>query len=544
MTTETLVPDGISSTNDYALYLWETETEWYKNLVEFAEQGKTWGLHAYLSLDIQLNSGLAICGMCSTFAHSYTATWYASELGDVQDRDNWTACKSCMKIRLHHQMFGWSMASYLASRYNTNDIIPDILLEESTVSRADCVACGDLLPEDQDQVPPRWRVTTAYDKYYEQQVVHIHDTATCNDCKEQFIVMNYGNRTPANAIHMNITNLDGALICDRCWEQHDTSNYEVCERCSCWTHETRWSDARDSSLCTNCYDNYIDCDDCGYDYHEDDGHTCEDEYDGESDGNGWISNYSYKPKPIFHGEAPYHMGIELEVEDKQQSGRGDMAEIISNKLGTDVVYHKWDGSLSNGFEIVTHPLSLDYYHNMDWSWLEDLKDNGFRSWNTRTCGLHVHISRTAFRGSSTLTGEAHQLRFLKFIYDNQRQACRIAGRVSEWAKWDDKGNLVAKVKKGINSAGHYSAVNTENSFTIEIRIFKGSLRKERILSAIEFTHAVTEFTRSLKIVPKDKPLSWSRFVAYVVSESNTYPNLLTIINETFDREEASTSVED
>ena len=238
------------------------------------------------------------------------------------------------------------------------------------------------------------------------------------------------------------------------------------------------------------------------------------------------------------------MGMELEVESRGRYDVADGAEHVLDKLGSDRIYCKWDGSLANGFEIVTHPHSLDEWHKLDWSFLDDLKGMGFRSWNTKTCGLHVHVSRTAFRGSSTLTSEAHELRFLKFIYDNQRQSCRIAGRESAYAKWDDKGNLIAKVKQGANNAGHYSAVNTENTFTIEVRIFKGSLRKERVLSAIEFVHAVVEYTRSLRIVPKNKPLSWSRFVAWLLNESNNYPNLITIIDESFDRDESLVSVED
>lgn len=543
MTTEVLVPEGISNTNDYALYLWETESPWYKTLIQLANEGQSWGLHAYLSLDIKLNPGFSICNVCYSFGPQYTATWYSDP--DRGEPYQWSGCKSCFQNRFLATPFGWSMYTFITHIHDVRDALPDFLFEESTETRADCEACGDLLPEEQDSAPRGWGALFAYGKDYTQHVVHFRDTLKCDDCKENFIVFNYGHRRGTADLYMEMTKLNTSHICSSCWENYDPGEYEICNQCGCFTKELKWSDCRDEDLCSNCYDNYIECNDCGYDYHEDDGHECDyDSDDGEGDGRGWISNYSYKPAPIFHGEAPYHMGIELEVEDKQQSGRGDMAEIISNKLGRDVVYHKWDGSLSNGFEIVTHPLSLDYYHNMDWSWLEDLKEAGFRSWNTRTCGLHVHISRKAFRGNSTLTGEAHQLRFLKFIYDNQRQACRIAGRVSEWAKWDDKGNLIAKVKKGVNSAGHYSAVNTENSSTIELRIFKGSLRKERILSAIEFTHAVTEFTRSLKIVPKDKPLSWSRFVAYVVNESNNYPNLLTIINETFDREEVTTSVED
>jgi hypothetical protein len=123
---------------------------------------------------------------------------------------------------------------------------------------------------------------------------------------------------------------------------------------------------------------------------------------------------------------------------------------------------------------------------------------------------------------------------MKLIYDNQRQVERIAGRSNNnYATFQDKGKLVPKLKEGNQTNGRYSAINTENDATLEVRVFKGSLRKERVLSAIEFVTASVEYTRDLKVTSKNQALSWLRFTAYVSQNLETYPNLATIMTESF-----------
>jgi hypothetical protein len=207
---------------------------------------------------------------------------------------------------------------------------------------------------------------------------------------------------------------------------------------------------------------------------------------------------------------------------------------------------KDDGSLSDGFEVVTHPHTLtEYQSNFNWEFIPKLKREGYRSWNTDTCGLHVHVSRTAFgeglvpwnspnRDQLILKKQAHELRFMKLIYDNQRQVERIAGRSgNHYATFGDKGRLVHKLKFGTQSDGRYSAINTANDSTLEVRVFKGSLRKERVLSALEFVAASVEYTRDLKVTSRNQALSWLRFTAYVSDNLETYPNLALIMSESF-----------
>jgi hypothetical protein len=153
----------------------------------------------------------------------------------------------------------------------------------------------------------------------------------------------------------------------------------------------------------------------------------------------------------------------------------------------------------------------------------------------------VHIGKVAFEKDSKGSRVAHEVRFTKFIYDNEMQVERISGRGSNtYATFADKGNIVRKVKFQDQRDSRYSVVNVYNESTYEVRIFRGSLRKERVLSGIEFVQAVAEHTRNMKVVAKHKPFAWSHFVSFVVNNAETYPNLLTIINESFERVNAET----
>ena len=238
------------------------------------------------------------------------------------------------------------------------------------------------------------------------------------------------------------------------------------------------------------------------------------------------------------------MGFELEVEVLDGSIR-DHAESVINALG-EHAYLKSDGSLDHGFEIVTHPHSLDSYRKeFAFESFRKFRQGGLRSWNTSTCGLHVHVSRTAFgipydnrtdRADLIKSRQLHELRFIKLIYDNQRQVTRLAGRNTHYANFNDKGNLHHKVMRGYDDGGRYSAVNTQNENTLEVRLFKGSLNEKRVLMALEFVHSAVEYTRDLKVNATNKALSWVAFSGYIHERSEQYPHLHALMIHTLERD--------
>jgi hypothetical protein len=375
---------------------------------------------------------------------------------------------------------------------------------------------------------------------------HVGCAVQCDGCQiyyrgDRWTNSNHPERYRVNTIENN-------NYCEFCTDQWklDNPDYTQCEN-SCYVandDDLRWSDYHSTSLCTPCYDIEIECDDCGSCYHQDDSHSCDnDDYDSSYPSSEFVHSYSYKPNPNFFGDGEYYMGLELEVEDTNDNYT-EGAEVAFTAMNPSRFkkyrgYLKSDGSLSRGFEIVSHPHTLkEFQDNFPWQMLTDLKKLRFRSWNTSTCGLHVHVSRTAFEDDN------HQIRFVKLIYDNQRQVQRIAGRTSNYATFSDKGHIIPKVKFKNQSNGRYAAVNVEPEDTVEVRVFRGSLHIPRVLSALEFVDSAVQYTKELKIIPKDKPLSWVRYVGFISANSNKYPNLFDIINRSFDNESPSENVED
>jgi len=475
-------------------------------------------------------TGVGLCGRCSYPRHLFVSS---------NEENQSPRCQECH------------------NRYNSEDVILTVPIMLETPN---CYACS--YPEwsdsDQHTEPNKWQFVTAYlgDRVTSVQVHRDCSTASrnshsCNDCDAVYVTArnvdwrrSFGTFSQAFA---NFTQIEGDLRCDHCASEYyqengGSHNFTCCPSCEDTFHNDSGGWYNDTLYCGGCYDNYVwRCDDCGDDQWDGNGHDCSEDDEEESN---TIHSYSYRPSPYFFGKGQYYLGFELEVEARNES-RFAGAEMVQDDLGSHA-YMKDDGSLNDGFEIVTHPHTLEQYQsNFNWEFIPKLKRHGFRSWNTDTCGLHVHVSRTAFgdgvnpwgredRDQIILRKQAHELRFMKLIYDNQRQVERIAGRSgNHFATFGDKGNLINKVKFGAQNNGRYSAINTDNDATLEVRVFKGSLRKERVLSALEFVTASVEYTRNLKVTSKNQALSWLCFTAYVSNNMETYPNLALIMSESF-----------
>lgn len=474
---------------------------------------------------------VGLCYRCSNPAHLWVHSY-------IDNCPNY--CMNCLvRVLTHFQrsIEGSESVGLSYSLENLPTLNPTILRELQSVPL--CKACNE--PE----------VTTEHHTRFveglwndlETAQVHMRCTWKCEDCDKRYLS---NDRSDSEHSLAYAETLDGRDKCPTCVEEYITdhggeSNFLTCDNCDqrYLRDDMRIWNGRDT--CSYCYDNNVnECDDCGNYYWYGRNHDCE--YD-DSDESEVIHNHGYRPSFEFFGSGNYHLGFELEVESRNSS-RHEGAQFVQDVLGGHA-YIKEDGSLDDGFEIVTHPHTLsEYQSNFDWNVLASLKRKGYRSWNTDTCGIHVHVSRTAFdsggindRSRRIILRQAHELRFMKLIYDNQRQVERIAGRTDcHYASFLDKGGLVRKVKYGNQENGRYSAVNTENHATLEVRVFKGSLRKERVLSAIEFVTASVEYTRGLSVTGKNRALTWLHFTAYVSTHVETYPNLALIMAESFNND--------
>ena len=367
----------------------------------------------------------------------------------------------------------------------------------------------------------------------------------CENCNRYFLGSRWPRMRMESDPQVKMENIEGRINCPACtanWKD-EYPEWVSCGECNQLTHDIDnfyWSSLHDDTRCGDCYNISTECDDCGAEYGEEDGHSCDDRRRQYSE---YVKSHDYKPDPRFWGTGNYYLGFELEIEDTDNNytAGAELAFLSMNPIPNRKYrgYLKTDGSLDCGFEIVSHPHTLEEYQkNFPWDMLTKLKRLQFRSWNTSTCGLHVHVSRTAFNDDD------HQIRFIKLIYDNQRQVQRIAGRSTNYASFSDAGKIIPKVKYKNQSNGRYAAVNVEPENTLEVRVFKGSLHIPRVLSGLEFVQSVVEYTRELKIIPKDKPFSWVRYVGYVSSNNDKYPNLFETINRSFNTDTQTESRED
>lgn len=362
----------------------------------------------------------------------------------------------------------------------------------------------------------------------------IPESAYCEDC---FRVCEHCDDIGSTNDSWYTVN-DYEAWCEPCTERH--ANWcDYCEEYS--TGSNYYVSDRDGGYCENCIGNANYCEYC--DEYNMDGCSCED--------NNVVHDYSYRPDPIFHStnaDDRLFFGIEIEVENSRTGSHSDRvqaAEYAQSHLEPiDLAYLKNDGSLSDGFEIVTHPMTHDFYMNQAselWNTLEHLRSNmAMRSWGTSTCGLHIHISRAGFKGG------AHMHRFLNLVYSNEEFYSLMAGRSSSrWAKFDDvrQSEMVGRDEYGNRSykvwnsyrdkiergrhTDRYSAVNTQNAHTLEMRIFRGSIKSSTVKAAISLAHASVEFTRNLAVPHvASGALNSETLMQYIDANASLYPDLV------------------
>lgn len=244
---------------------------------------------------------------------------------------------------------------------------------------------------------------------------------------------------------------------------------------------------------------------------------CRDDSDEESD-DTVINSYSYRPMPVFYGQGPLFLGVELEVETED---RHAAAAEATNGFGK-LAYLKQDGSLNYGFEIVTHPMSPEYaIQSANWETLRAIRSVGGRI-NPENNGLHVHVSRTGFRCDS------HAFNWLKLYYRNQDMVSRIARRDSQqWAGFNDYARKAHKrtaklspdwlSRRDSQNAGRYQAINTLPDSTFELRMFASTLRPERVKGTLAFVTATIEYTRELSAsrVMATDGWAWRSFTSWL-----------------------------
>ena len=344
--------------------------------------------------------------------------------------------------------------------------------------------------------------------------------------------------------------LDGAPYCPECYD----NCISTCYACNCEIHTRAAVEAHRTSYCQSCFDErFFICEECGEQtYLEDrcgDDDLCSTCYEdslgscsecGERinsseptdhqlcsecyNASQHIHRYSYKPDYINYGEELPLIGFELEVDDlRGMDNTVKLAQHINEIY--PFLYCKHDGSLDHGIEVVSHP--------MDWKFIKANEENfsqllttisayGFRSHDTNTCGMHVHITK-----KSVSPFQAYKI--MKLIYENPDFTLEISQRkksdIRQWANIYYTHETLPSMAKKRNNYIRNVAYNMQNSNTDEFRLFKGTLVFGSFMKNLEFVKAVYEFTANGSRLNITVP----NFVKYISDNKKEYHYLLAFL---------------
>ena len=395
-------------------------------------------------------------------------------------------------------------------------------------------------------------VTTAYGENICEDCYN-NDYITCGHCGRIYHVDNVAYSE----------NLE-MYICEDCLSYC----YSTCERCSGIVRDgdtvsVLVTDTGDrETWCTDCLDEYgYRCAECGTYVSEavvyiDDNdecfcpecHTpgkCQDVIKSYHHHKGRLNDFY-----LAAGEDSANVltfGVELEI-DEGGFDHDNARQILGNFRGASVVAER-DGSLVNGFEMISYPFSLKYYK-------ETMRDDyekafktavslGYVSHNTDTCGLHVHVGRQSLgadKDQQTDTISKIWLLMYRFQEAFTLLSRRKLHKLNQWArmpKTEDLGvdsiselmlieeNLKVKVKAldGNQCVERRIALNLQNSKTIEFRLFRGTLNINTFTATLQLVHNVCYLCKILTLADVSN-ITWTEFVRLLATDS---PELLSYL---------------
>lgn len=261
---------------------------------------------------------------------------------------------------------------------------------------------------------------------------------------------------------------------------------------------------RCSDIVSNCETNYIEdaeeswCESCtsreAHYWESDECYHTEPE-PADEDREGIAGYHDTDRDELFDGtdwSNPALLGIEIET--YCQSPSEDISRARVSSRGQSPAWTaEDDGSLDDrhGVELVFAPTTLEdiaesYGESAGlFSVTESLRKSGAIAWDAGTgYGMHVSVNASAM-------SELHCAKFIRMFCDNEYECTRLAGRKeTNWAKYNPADKLSGDRKQ----RGKYLAAARRDNSRIEVRIFRSSLNKERILRNCELVDAVRVYT--------------------------------------------------
>lgn len=454
-----------------------------------------------------------VCGHCGKqLTHvPQVLKWY----GNHFCRDCVVTCAECGRIEPSH------LQNAAVNEMHTSHIVPRTLtskVKRSNIVRFLCDTC----------VKERYHICSSCGLFFKNKHPRVYDGCTwCKKCYDAFIFTCCQCQEVSRVNDSTHTTSDGRLVCDKCF----TRDHKVCTSCGRYfmTSDGICDSVTGAYYCKRCADYNVS--------------SCDSE------------ETPFRPCPKYFGQDPNNLffGVEIEMENKGNESNDRVWHMVQRADSEGFFYCKNDGSLSYGFEAITHPFSFSWMkENMNkWDIIWALKEDPthFRAMETQTCGLHVHMTAAAFTNK-------HLYKFIKFFYSDYMYnfivtlSQRDSGALEQWANLDgtrfdnhtECKRLVDSFKDKNSVGRRYSAVNLTNRHTVEIRIFRGSLNQNTFFKNVEFCHAVYEFTKQASSSSILSPSVRKGFMTFVLEHSQQYPHLaaFVVLNNRFEAESPQT----
>ena len=290
----------------------------------------------------------------------------------------------------------------------------------------------------------------------------------------------------------------GEVFCEHCASEYNVGKCDVCGK----VHRRREIKMTEDSLirgkklgdsisiCNTCVSNlYYMCEDCGTPVRKPNTRC-------KKCSSSVILNYSEKPSPIFQSlsneKTNLFFGWEWEIEAKNNPK--DIS-YIANTKGHGLMYCKHDSSIRNGCEVVTHPMTYNFFKSKSKFFRElfsDIKKAGGHSFDMSNTGCHIHISRAGFKDDN------HIINFTRCIYQSKYSefiALRQGNHYAHYNKFS-----TAEIRKQLsNPNDRYRAVNFCNRNTVEVRIYKGTINYDALLMYIQHLMCCIKFAETMKV---------------------------------------------
>ena len=141
-----------------------------------------------------------------------------------------------------------------------------------------------------------------------------------------------------------------------------------------------------------------------------------------------------------HGVGTRYLGVELEIDGAGESSDHARKIQCAGNRDCEHIYIKHDGSLDDGLEVVTHPMTLSYHMSeMPWQAVIDkARQLGYTSHQAGTCGLHVHVNRSSL--GDTYRQQDDTIAWILFLVETfwhelLRFSRRTQSQLEHWAAW-------------------------------------------------------------------------------------------------------------